>query len=50
MTVPDREKGTGIGLSIVKTIVEDYGGFVDLESEVGKGTTFYFLLPVSICL
>ena len=38
-------KGSGLGLHIVKTIVERHGGRIDLTSEVGKGTTFYFDLP-----
>ncbi|MAW97029.1 MULTISPECIES: ATP-binding protein [unclassified Leeuwenhoekiella] len=36
---------TGIGLSIVKKIVNFYGGSIWLDSEPGKGTTFYFTLP-----
>jgi signal transduction histidine kinase len=37
--------GTGLGLSISKGIVEDLGGSIDVDSEVGKGTTFRLRLP-----
>ncbi len=39
-------KGTGIGLAMVKHIVEAHSGEVRVESEVGQGSTFTILLPV----
>jgi len=39
------EKSTGLGLSIVKKIIENYKGKVWIESEKGKGTTFYVEIP-----
>ncbi len=40
-----RTQGRGIGLSIVKNIIEAHGGEIWVESELGKGSSFFFTLP-----
>ncbi len=40
-----KEEGTGLGLSIATRIVEEHGGWLDLKSEEGRGTTFIITLP-----
>jgi light-regulated signal transduction histidine kinase (bacteriophytochrome) len=41
----DEKNSTGVGLTVVKRIVEKYGGNIWLDSNPGEGTTFYFSLP-----
>lgn len=41
-------KGTGLGLPIVEGIVTRYGGTIQVESHVGKGTTFFVTLPTAV--
>ncbi len=47
-TTKDKSRGTGMGLAMVHGIVGGYGGRVEVQSEVGVGTTFYVYLPVTV--
>ena len=42
-----KTKGTGLGLTIVKHLVDAHGGTISVESAVGEGTKFTFTLPIA---
>lgn len=46
-TTKKKDKGTGLGLSTTKQVVEEYGGFMRLESELGQGSAFHLFFPLT---
>ena len=43
-----KKHGTGLGMAIVKKVIDDHKGRIEIDSELGKGTTMRFIIPLSI--
>jgi len=43
----DKKRGSGLGLSVVDSVIKDHNGYLDLSSKVGHGTSFYLYFPVT---
>lgn len=48
-TTKSRDRGSGLGLAVVYGVIKSHSGFIQVESEVNRGTTFRTFLPVPLC-
>lgn len=46
-TTKENGRGTGLGLAIVQRVAQEAGGFIEVETQVGKGSTFHIYLPLA---
>jgi len=43
----DKKKGSGLGLSVVDAVLKDHEGYIDFDSTIGEGTSFYLYFPIT---
>ena len=43
-----KKHGTGLGMAIVKKVIDDHKGKIEIDSEMGKGTTIKIFLPIAL--
>jgi len=43
----DKRRGSGLGLSVVHAVMEDHGGYIDIQTKPGQGTSFYLYFPIT---
>jgi PAS domain S-box-containing protein len=43
----DKRRGSGLGMSVVDAVIKDHNGYIDLDTRVGKGTSFYVYFPIT---
>jgi PAS domain S-box-containing protein len=46
--ITDGKRGSGLGLSVVDAVMKDHGGYVDVRSKIGEGTSIYLYFPVTL--
>jgi len=45
--IADKHRGSGLGLSVVHAVMEDHGGYIDIQTKPGQGTSFYLYFPIT---
>ncbi|MCD6161335.1 MAG: PAS domain S-box protein [candidate division Zixibacteria bacterium] len=43
----NKKRGSGLGLSVVHAVMNDHNGYIDIQTKVGQGTTFYLYFPIT---
>jgi len=45
--IADKKRGSGLGLSVVHAVMEDHNGYIDIQTKIGLGTSFYLYFPIT---